>query len=568
MTDATVPKLNQQTAGPGNARRRWMCITLFGVGVLAAGLVLWTATMRPRASDRWMEAMRARGEVFTLEELGLDRLTKVDPVLDTLLQAASRLQVLKQAAVAEPHRGLLHETDRVVRVGWMEPRLYSSMGRVLDWEVATRLADELGPVVKELHTTLREPPRDPGMDYRTGVVGIPVYWQNMVQSLGELVLVELRRHNLAAVHANLLAMFRVARVHDEAWAFMHQRNRAILVGLAVDSLWHALQAPGWTDAQLEELQRELEQVRFLTCLPRVFEVERAIWLRELDRYLQEGPSSLGGGWRNTAAPGTPALLESAAYLAWRFGRSGRDRKSGLQTYQEVIDRHRQIAAGVPLLKLKASSPPVENWWSRSRLARDLFPFSSARPFERATETLAVTDLWRRLAIVATALERYRLGNGHYPETLEELVPGLIEELPHDPISGQPLCYRRESETRFALASDWFDAPEHPALETLIWPRAAPDPPASPQSAGDEICPHIQFWQAPLHDVIKVLTRHMELDVTFHPAVTAELSWGVDYRAENVSYRHALNEILTWYGLRLEEGHPARPPRVTRSRSRG
>jgi len=51
-------------------------------------------------------------------------------------------------------------------------------------------------------------------------------------------------------------------------------------------------------------------------------------------------------------------------------------------------------------------------------------------------------------------------------------------------------------------------------------------------------------------------------------VTAVLSWGVDYRAENVSYRQALNEILARHGLRLEEGHPTRPPRITRLRSRG
>jgi len=148
------------------------------------------------------------------------------------------------------------------------------------------------------------------------------------------------------------------------------------------------------------------------------------------------------------------------------------------------------------------------------------------------------------------------------------VPGLIEELLPDPISGQPFCYRRESETTFALASDWFDAPEHLALGTIIWPRAAPDPAAAPRSPGDEICPRIQFWQAPLYDAIKVLTRHMELDVTFDPAVTAELSWGVDYRAENVSYRRALGELLARHGLRLEEGHPTRPPRITRLRSRG
>ena len=214
--------------------------SLLLAGVLAVGVTLWTAATRSRASDRWIEAMRARGEAFTIEELGLHGPAEVDPGLDTLLRVASRLQVLKQAAVAEPHPGPPPEYGLGFRVGWKEPRLYSSTGHVMDWEVATRLADDVGPVCSELHAILHGPLRDPGMDY--------------------------------------------------------------------------------------------------------------------------------------------------------------------------------------------------------------------------------------------------------PETLEELVPGLIEELPQDPISGQPLCYRRQTETRFALASDWFDAPEHLALDPIIWPRAAQDPTASPRSPGDEICP--------------------------------------------------------------------------------
>jgi len=514
VIDATVSKVNRQTTGPDGARRHRMRRSLLLVGLLAVGVTLWTAATRPSASDRWIETMRARGEAFTLEELGLDGPEEVDPGLDTLLRVASCLQVLKQAAVAEPHPGPPPESGRGVRVGWKEPRLYSSTGRVLDWELATRLTDDLGPVLRELHAILHGPLRDPGMDYRTGCVGLPVYWQEMVQCLGDLVLVELRRNDLAAAHANLLAMFLAASVHQDTWTSMHQLNRTLLFRLAAESLWHALQAPGWTDAQLGELQRELEKVRFLPCLPRVLEVERAYWLLAFDYYLREGPSGQVGGRQLGGIQGPTAFLEHAAYLAWRFGRSERDRKSGLQTYQELIDRHREIAAGVPLLEVKPWPPPVENWWNRSRLARDLFPFSSVHPRRRATETAAETDLWRRLAFVAVALERYRLGSGHYPETLDELVPGLIEELPQDPISGQLFCYRRESGTTFALASDWFDAPEHLVLNTIIWPRAAPDPTASHRSPGDEICPPIQFWQAPLYDAIKVLTRHMELDVTF------------------------------------------------------
>ena len=57
-----------------------------------------------------------------------------------------------------------------------------------------------------------------------------------------------------------------------------------------------------------------------------------------------------------------------------------------------------------------------------------------------------------LARVACALERYRLANGQFPETLEALAPKFIEKLPHDIINGQPLKYRRTDDGQFVLYS--------------------------------------------------------------------------------------------------------------------
>jgi len=164
MIDATFSKVNRQAAGPDGARRHRMRRSLLLVGVLAVGVTLWTAATRPTASDRWIETMRARGEVFTFEELGLDRPTPVDPVLELLDQSVGQLQALHQAALPDSVRGMSTGQEGVRRVNWKEPRLVSHAGGVLDWEVAMRLADELGPVVRGLHAVLREPRRDPGVD--------------------------------------------------------------------------------------------------------------------------------------------------------------------------------------------------------------------------------------------------------------------------------------------------------------------------------------------------------------------------------------------------------------------
>ncbi len=48
------------------------------------------------------------------------------------------------------------------------------------------------------------------------------------------------------------------------------------------------------------------------------------------------------------------------------------------------------------------------------------------------------DAQLRTAIAALAAERYRIDQGRWPESLEELVPTYISEVPHDPFVRSPL----------------------------------------------------------------------------------------------------------------------------------
>ena len=54
--------------------------------------------------------------------------------------------------------------------------------------------------------------------------------------------------------------------------------------------------------------------------------------------------------------------------------------------------------------------------------------------------------------IACALERYRLAQGTYPETLDTLVPQFIEKLPRDIVNGAPLLYHRVEDGTFVLYS--------------------------------------------------------------------------------------------------------------------
>jgi hypothetical protein len=88
----------------------------------------------------------------------------------------------------------------------------------------------------------------------------------------------------------------------------------------------------------------------------------------------------------------------------------------------------------------------------------------------------------RCAMVALAVERYRLKHGVWPDDLLALVPEFIATIPADPYTDQPLKYRRAANgisvysvgPDHTLVGDYFDR-RRPA------DPAAPDPPIPPQS---------------------------------------------------------------------------------------
>jgi hypothetical protein len=73
-------------------------------------------------------------------------------------------------------------------------------------------------------------------------------------------------------------------------------------------------------------------------------------------------------------------------------------------------------------------------------------------FTRAMQTCAFNQTQANEAQIACALERYKLANGNYPETLDALAPQFIKKIPRDLIGGQPLHYRRADDGKFILYS--------------------------------------------------------------------------------------------------------------------
>jgi type II secretory pathway pseudopilin PulG len=71
---------------------------------------------------------------------------------------------------------------------------------------------------------------------------------------------------------------------------------------------------------------------------------------------------------------------------------------------------------------------------------------------RITLRAAIARTIADQAALACALDRYRLANGQFPETLDALTPRFISRAPNDVITGQRYKYRRTDDGQFILYS--------------------------------------------------------------------------------------------------------------------
>ena len=90
--------------------------------------------------------------------------------------------------------------------------------------------------------------------------------------------------------------------------------------------------------------------------------------------------------------------------------------------------------------------------SSARASRTMFAKMLLPRFSQEAQKAAFAQSEVDMAMLACALERYRLAEGQYPEELNALVPRFVAVLPHDIINGQPLKYRLTNNGRFILYS--------------------------------------------------------------------------------------------------------------------
>jgi hypothetical protein len=238
---------------------------------------------------------------------------------------------------------------------------------------------------------------------------------------------------------------------------------ARITGLYLGVVEDGLRLGAWREPQLAAIDEQLREADFLALLAGSIKTEQAASCRTLEVI---GPTRVAkmlmiypkGEWLDR---GLWSLALDCAPRGWIY----QNMVAGSGALQECLAA---VDPANHLVHPERLGAGREAGRERRSIYR-VFTLSTVLNFTRALQESAKRQSSVDQARVACALERYRLAEGRYPETLEPLAPRFIDKLPRQVIGGQPLNYRRTEPGRFLLYSVGWDGKDHGGT-----PRVAPD----------------------------------------------------------------------------------------------
>jgi hypothetical protein len=230
-------------------------------------------------------------------------------------------------------------------------------------------------------------------------------------------------------------------MHDFCGHILTEQHPATLIsaminqavrGLYAEQIGEGLRLHAWREPQLAALQEQLKTVDVLPPVKEALMLEAVITYRALDSVPSAGmvKQSVLAKW----CPSGWGYQHVADRLNLDFGRL-----SYLDTANQVVFADKVIAAGK----------------RADALDRGIYTFTgNLKPLNvnRACENTAYNQTRINEALIACALERFRLAHGEYSEKLDDLVPQFLDTIPHDVIGGGPLHYCRATGGTFVLYS--------------------------------------------------------------------------------------------------------------------
>jgi tetratricopeptide (TPR) repeat protein len=258
-------------------------------------------------------------------------------------------------------------------------------------------------------------------------------------------LAELEGGRSEAALADIGLMLRLTgKIRSEPF-LSSQLVRISILQTTAQPIWEGLVKHRWQEPQLSALDRQLAGFDFVADLRFSIRVEIARQVA-VTEYCRRHPTAMfdtgGSGFDRLFS----VLLAHGLPSGW-FQRSKlSSAKLLLEEFLPAADAERQTISPALLKKAGASvrqTPLTPFTIIPKALLQGLMADGGNFAYAQAIVNLSRTSC---------ALERYRLAQGNYPAKLDALVPQYIDQVPHDPVDGQPLRYHVTDEDHFLLYS--------------------------------------------------------------------------------------------------------------------
>lgn len=404
--------------------------------------------------------MRAKGEKLTFAEWPLPQSTNGNPGFYKLVSAARMFPPLTNKEIYPGSVAIMDfKSPGEARVAWSYPYLISYNETTNDWTEFSTAMDKASDALQQIREVMQNPEPDLGNYTASTAIGSPapnnfVAQRIAAQWLMGATLNDLHQRKLAEALTNLHALASFVQFHRNDPTLVNHMIRIAIGGLGLMATWEALQADGWTDEQLAQMQHDWESVDFLEQLRKGMEGERAFGIDMFDHVRSSGIASVVP---TTVYPPRPTFGSQIASLAWKNLVGNSDELFYLQNIQQFVESSRTLESSRNWLATKIN-------WEKVHIEMEKKTASPIQRYQYALSVIAIPNLskaaltatrnetFRQLTLAAIAIKRYQLRYQKLPPTLNAIVSEILSAVPVDCIDGKPLRYRVNNDGTFTLYS--------------------------------------------------------------------------------------------------------------------
>jgi len=456
--------------------------------LVVAGIAVATAVLLPvirhyqlrAATEAYIAELKAQGEPMELAQVIPPPVPPEQNGADVFRSAASLIDADESLSYTNYVYGMKTVAPGRAMIRWQQPDIRDS-DVTNSWEDVETAVNKNAKSFALLQQIIDRPDFDFQLKYERGVADLVftnLYLsesKRAAQRLTTTALCDLHRGDTASAVKNLHTMLALTKaLRDERFA-ISELVRIAIAQIAVTVNWEILQSPNLTDEQLAELQQDWMSLNFIRgeedalTMERVTgEISLAIWRNShagLQRYfnLEEGARKSMGLSDGEESLWDKAKIKTKIFM-WRWWWSYPDELRSLRGYAVLINVARFAQTnGSFQTALQYQNVKLDELGISKIDDEFLSFFSNEMDFHTmlsqsivglsgVTRKVMRVEAARQMVIMTIALKRYQLEHGGYPPDLNSLVPEFVPSVPRDPVDGQPLRYRLNTDGTFTLYS--------------------------------------------------------------------------------------------------------------------